>query len=194
MQLGSYCAPKKVGSNIARRTHPAFALPALARTRTCGQMQSDRGPDLQLVPTAAWAATPQARVLELPDAALFGVPFWAVPKMCPVDFLPVPYWGGIYMPCALGFSNDERFTFSAVALQRVLTPRDIPQVDQQMRNWLVPQLVKRIDAALAIAVRHGHRHVIFGAWGCDAPKPVPHSVAHAFRKAIQLVDGAISHI
>ena len=78
MQLGSYCAPKKVGSNIARRTHPAFALPALARTRTCGQMQSDRGPDLQLVPTAAWAATPQARVLELPDAALFGVPFWAV--------------------------------------------------------------------------------------------------------------------
>ena len=84
------------------------------------------------------------------------------------------------------------FTFAAIALQHVLRQHhvDITSSPSSVRSMLA----QRIDAALTIAVAHGHQHIVFGSWGCEHGEHLTRMVAQAFKDVLETKDGAVAQI
>ena len=49
---------------------------------------------------------------------------------------------------------------------------------------ILPTMANRIDKVLAVALRHGYRHLILGAWGCGVFRNDPEAIAELFGEAL----------
>lgn len=59
--------------------------------------------------------------------------------------------------------------------------------EQDKEPMIIPTMTQRISKLLAIAIEHGYKHLILGAWGCGVFRNDPSEIAKLFSEA--LLDG-----
>lgn len=96
----------------------------------------------------------------------------------------------IYSPNVPILKNEEGVNLNRLNLVSIITapavnfgvvenrePEKVPQVKGIMK--------RRIAKVLAIALEHGHQHIVLGAWGCGVFQNDPNDVARWFKDVIE---------
>ena len=63
-------------------------------------------------------------------------------------------------------------------------PANAGAVKDGERSAVAPTLIQRMQRVLSIAVLHGQRNLVLGAWGCGVFRNDPQMVAQEFRSFI----------
>jgi len=95
----------------------------------------------------------------------------------------------IYSPKVPVFKDDDGMLLEAPYLLSFITAPAvnagvIRQNEPDQVSQIEPVMLSRIDKILSVAVRHGHKTLLLGAWGCGVFKNDPEDVAAYFAKHI----------
>jgi len=101
--------------------------------------------------------------------------------------LPIPRWGGIYVPNVLVFRDSEGTTIPHFRMPMLYAcaswfPRGAiggPKFEQ-FRD----EMQEKVRNVLRICHLHGHSDLILGAWGCGQREAPANLVANVFRNAL----------
>lgn len=96
----------------------------------------------------------------------------------------------IYSPLVPIFKNEEgenldKLVCAAVITAPAVNAGVIRQREPQKVDLIEPIMKRRIEKVLAIALEHGHKTIVLGAWGCGVFRNDPDDVAQYFKEVIE---------